>query len=55
MIDKEKRFDCVEMKHNAAERIRKELEGMSKEERLAYWREEAEKQRTVQKETIPRA
>ena len=55
MIDDKKRFDCVEMKNNAAERIRKELEGMSKEERLAYWREEAEKQRKLQEETIPRA
>ena len=55
MTDKKKRFDCVDMKHNAAERIRKVLEGKSTEERLAYWREEAERQRKLQQETIPRA
>ena len=54
MTDKKKRFDCVDMKHKAAERIRKPLEGRTKEERLAYWREEAEKQRTLQEDTIPR-
>ncbi len=54
MTEKKKRFDCVEMKHKAAERIRKELEGKSTEERLAYWREAAERQRKLQEETIPR-
>lgn len=54
MTDKKKRFDCVHMKHKAAERIRKELEGKSKEQRLAYWREEAERQRRLQEERIPR-
>ena len=54
-MNKEKKpFDCVQMKHKAAERIRKELEGKTKEERLAYWREEAERQRKMQEETIPR-
>ena len=54
MTDRKKRFDCVDMKHQAAERIRKELEGKSKKERLAYWHEEAERQRKLQEETIPR-
>jgi hypothetical protein len=55
-MNKEKKpFDCVEMKHKAAERIRKELEGKSKEERLAYWREESERQRKIHEEAIARA
>ena len=33
-----KTFDCVEMKHQAQERIRKELEGKSPEEQSAYLR-----------------
>ena len=33
-----KTFDCVEMKHRAQERIRRELAGATKEEELAYWR-----------------
>lgn len=33
-----KPFDCVEMKHQAQERIRKELEGKSPEEQSAYLR-----------------
>ena len=55
MTDRKKRFDCVDMKHRASERIRKELEGKSTDERIAYWREEAERQRKLQKETIPPA
>ncbi len=35
---KRKTFDCVEMKHQAQERIRKELEGKSPEEQAAYLR-----------------
>jgi len=33
-----KRFDCVEAKHTAQERIVEETAGMSVEEELAYWR-----------------
>jgi hypothetical protein len=54
MSEKKHDFDCVDMKHRAAERIRRELEGKSKEERLAYWREVAERQRKLQEETILR-
>ena len=32
-----KTFDCVEMKHNGAQRILDELKGKSKEELVAYW------------------
>ncbi len=38
---KTKTFDCVEMKHQAQERIRAETEGMTREEELAYWRQSA--------------
>jgi len=32
-----KTFDCVEMKHKAAERIRRATQGMSVAEELAFW------------------
>ncbi|HPA45471.1 MAG TPA: hypothetical protein PLG59_06580 [bacterium] len=34
-----KTFDCVEMKRKAALRIHQQLEGMSVEEKVAYWQE----------------
>jgi hypothetical protein len=37
-MKKDKDFDCVEMMHQGAERIRKETAGMSIEEQVAYWR-----------------
>lgn len=37
-----KTFDCVEMKHNAAEKIQEKLTGMSSEEQLEYWQERTE-------------
>ena len=55
MSKEKKRFDCVEMKHKAAEHIRKKLEGKSKEERIAYWREESERQRKIHEEAVIRA
>ena len=33
-----KAFDCVEMKHQAQEQIRKDLEGKTLEEQIEYWR-----------------
>ena len=36
---REKDFDCVEFQHWAGAQIAKELEGMTPEEELAYWRE----------------
>jgi hypothetical protein len=35
---KKKRFDCVEMMHQGAARVREELGGKSIEEQTAYWR-----------------
>lgn len=34
---KTKKFDCVAMKHQAQERIRQELAGLSRTEELEYW------------------
>jgi hypothetical protein len=36
---KNKGFDCVEMKHKAAERVQARLARMTREEQLAYWDE----------------
>jgi hypothetical protein len=35
---KNKKFDCVEMMHRGAERIREITKDMTEEEELAYWR-----------------
>lgn len=35
---REERFDCVEMKRKAQEQIQTEIQGMSVEEELAYWK-----------------
>jgi hypothetical protein len=34
---KNKEFDCVEMKHRAAEKIGEKLKNYSSQERLFYW------------------
>lgn len=39
---KNKRFDCVEMKHKGAERVNQAIAGFSKEQQLAYWRRGSE-------------
>jgi hypothetical protein len=44
-LARHKRFDCVEMMHRAQERIRRELEGKTVEEELAYWRGSSERLR----------
>jgi hypothetical protein len=35
---KNKKFDCVEMKHRAAEKIAEKLKGLSRKAELSYWR-----------------
>jgi hypothetical protein len=45
---KTKRFDCVEMKHQAQERTRRERANLSRTEELAYW------QRIVDEERLRR-
>jgi len=45
---KTKTFDCVEMKHRGAEQIRKEIESMTLEQELEYWRRQTEELRREQ-------
>ncbi len=49
-MKKNKKFDCVEMMHQGAERIRRETEGMTLEEQLEYWRQATEELRRLQQE-----
>jgi len=39
---KTKSFDCVEMKRLGAERVEKELAGLTLEQQLEYWRKQSE-------------
>ncbi len=48
---KTKTFDCVEMKHKGAEKVRGKIEGMTREQELALWRESSQALRQHQ-ETI---
>ncbi|MBI3301469.1 MAG: hypothetical protein HYZ72_05240 [Deltaproteobacteria bacterium] len=36
---KAKTFDCVEMKHRGAEKVREQINGMTLEQEVAFWRE----------------
>lgn len=36
---KTKTFDCVEMKHRGAEKIREQTKDMTPEQELAFWQE----------------
>ena len=47
---KKKTFDCVEMMHKGAERVRQQVEGMTMEEELAYWRRQTEALRLLKRE-----
>ena len=46
---KTKTFDCVQMKRRGAERITKNLEGKTFEEKLKYWQSGTEKLRKLKK------
>ena len=35
---KTKKFDCVEMKHAAAQRVQRKLSGMTQVEKLGFWK-----------------
>lgn len=37
-----KTFDCVEMKRKGAEALMKRLEGMTREQELAFWKAETD-------------
>ena len=50
---KNKKFDCVEMKRSAAEKIEQQLETLSPGERLAFWRQGEEELRRVCRTDLP--
>jgi len=47
-----KDFDCVEMKHKAAEKIQKKIVGLSTEDELKFWKEQTESLRKLRKSRI---
>jgi len=44
-MKRNKRFDCVEMKHNIQAKIYKDIKGMTHAEELEYYRRKAEELR----------
>lgn len=46
----DKPFDCVEMKHQAAEAVQTRLAPMSREERIQYFRERTQELRALQQQ-----
>jgi ribosomal protein L18E len=54
MKTRTKTFDCVAMKHEAQERIRRELANLSREEELAYWRRIAERAEARRRKRLDR-
>ena len=48
----DKPFDCVEMKHRAAEKVQAHLAGMSREEKVQYFRERTQVLRELQRQLI---
>ncbi len=48
---KSKTFDCVEMKRKGAARLQQKMEGMSLEQKLAFWRKCTEDLRRRQRTT----
>jgi len=48
---KAKKFDCVEMMHQGAEEVRKQIRGMTKKEEIAFWRQRSQKLRQRQSKT----
>ena len=45
---KNKTFDCVEMKHQAAEKVQARLAGMTDQEQIAYFRKVGDELRAEQ-------
>lgn len=43
-----KNFDCIQMKREGAELVRKQLEGKTSEEQLEYWRKGTEDLKKLQ-------
>lgn len=48
----EKPFDCVEMKHRAAEHVQARLAGMSREEKVQYFCERTRALRALQQQLV---
>lgn len=48
---KAKTFDCVEMKHRGAEKVREQTKDMTLEQELAFWRERSRILRQRQENT----
>ena len=55
MATKKKQFDCVEMMHRGQAAVKKRLEGMTREEKLAYWKRRAEELREEQRQLRKKA
>lgn len=50
MVGKENNnFDCVEMKRRGTEKVQKQLEGKTFEEKLQYWKNGTQELRKLQK------
>ncbi|MBN2542929.1 hypothetical protein JXI42_08690 [bacterium] len=47
-----KKFDCVKMKRNGAEAIRKETGNMTLKKELAYWKEQSDQLRKKKAKVI---
>jgi len=47
-----KPFDCVDMKHQAAEQVQAHLAGMSRDEKIEYFRERTQALRALQQQLI---
>jgi hypothetical protein len=48
----DKPFDCVEMKHQAAAQVQARLAGMSRDEKVHYFRERTQALRELQQQLI---
>ncbi len=48
----DKKFDCVEMKHKAAEIVQAKLATMSRDEKVRYFQERTETLRKLQQKLI---
>lgn len=49
---KKKTFDCVEMMHQGAEHVRRQVNGMTIEEEAEFWRQQTEELKRHQQELI---
>jgi len=54
MTNNTKPFDCVEMKHQGAERVQARLAGMTLEEQLSFWEQRGRELYARQQEIIAR-